>query len=1199
MIDNLLTCSTRRNSDEEDDDGYVPESLASFVHAFDVAFEEAKQNFFETIATPRQSQHNRMDESDCQNTPLPNPANHFTTSAAKRELDIRTEPRAMERPSPYSTSSFAPSDTEECSGHEVVLSIGAFNHTTISPIAAVASPQSVASPARQKLFESPEAHTSSDRTKSIRETSRQSEEKEAPETKGSSSPSRPSARKRRTQFIKARKAIASKRVVAPVVAVKDEPSPGVLSVAKKTSNLSPLLQSRLMKGATARLAKKDERHDEEEGYDEDSISADTKGTSGAGQPMTSNNAETMPTNPVETFRRMPSDEGMASTTNDVETMPTNQIEVLHRTPFDKEVTSTTNDVETMPTIQVESLQRTPFDKEMTSMNGDFLMSDTGDVAMAQVLVLQNTPSQNVTVSSMCDSVTNDASDVAKTKSPALQRTPSDKVTPNATGDSRPSDIVTSEVPALQRTTSDKTMASTVGDSLLRAVATTQSPAMKRTPSDKGMTIAMRDSLSKGLSATQSPVLKRTPPNKVLTIAMGNSLSKGVAATQSPVLKRTSSNKVTASTMDVSLTSYSDSARTQSPAVKRAPTSKVTRPVQTKSREKENHNSTESNKIKKPTLDEKIAAARERARLKNQEKESLLAERIALKSKCSTSGSVRSVDNRHLQRPIPKTAPVSSNTRMVKPRVTIPQSPNFATNAKLGVRKPTPSVSIQTSLAQSTDVLRRVLRSQESTDMHVRRVGLTIPKTPKFATDRRLKQRLINPETPGKMTLAQSNDMHRRGLRTMPAPISKRSNGLTIPKSPKFQMTTKRALPQSAAEKETEIMYYYKSHPFKAAPIMKEIPQKRPTTRMPRPSANVAPLVLRVGNGVPKAVRQSLLAKTQHDEDTQYKFHARPMPDFFRHNTSIPKAASRKPQTKPIPFHLLPCPNSAEKAPAKSEEMTETSFRARPLPKTTYEYRPPPKTPPRVVGDSKAPDLATAKRSLKHDAIIQLSRARAEALSVEKEAMQKIKQREQHEEALKKAELYSHRSVPNHESIKPFELQSTKRHETYVKQLEEKKRQEEEERLKQMKFHARSFHPSPAPTPIQSPRTPTQPEPFNISGMDSVESGKAAARKRLLQIDDDRKSRDQTSPFKARPIPSSTYTSPSSLTSRSSPQVSFRACRTPTRASPSTAEMAQSSYHHDSPSDISDSRDDEIEIEFTEGHTRDSDIGHFFSNLMNT
>jgi hypothetical protein len=492
------------------------------------------------------------------------------------------------------------------------------------------------------------------------------------------------------------------------------------------------------------------------------------------------------------------------------------------------------------------------------------------------------------------------------------------------------------------------------------------------------------------------------------------------------------------------------------------------------------------------------------------------------------------------------------------------------------------------------VLRNNLRSQESVT-HIRRAGLTIPKTPKFATNSRFKPRFITPGArTGIVTLAQSNDVLRKGLRAMTAPVSKRPNGLTIPKSPKFQTISKRALPQSAAEKDAEIMSYYQSNPFKAGPIITELPRGKTKVNLPRPSASAVSSV-RVGRRVPIAARPPPATTKEDTENTQFKFQARPMPDFFRHSTSIIKATSKKPQTYPIPFRLSPCSTSPEKIRFRSEEVNETHFRARPIPKSTYEYQPPPKTPPRVTNDAKAPDLATAKRTVKHDAIVQLSRARAEALSAGKAVLQDARKREQHKEALKKAELVSHRTLLNLENIKPFDLQSTKRHENYIKQREEKKRQDEEERLKQMEFHARSFHPSPAPSPIHSPRTPTQPEPFNISGMDSVEAEQGVAREKLRRKEEEKKSREQISPFKARPVPSSTYTSPSSLASRTSPQVSFRACRTPTRASP-----VQCSYYNDSPSDLSDSRDvndDEIEIEFTESDARDTEIDHFFTNLM--
>lgn len=947
-----------RSDDDEEDDGYVPESLACFVQAFDTALEEAKQNFLEIATTPKvlrqedsPPHHSTiLDDSDLKATPLTNPANNFTASGAKRELQIETNPRSkrnvaeqlVARQVNDSPSGFFPNDrnTGDLS-RGAVLSSGDINDK-LSPIAAVLSPVSVSSPhaARQKLFHSPgsgKLHTP-DRAKSIRETvemvSLQPDSKKtanidtAVATQGetSSSPSRllagTSASKRRTQFIKARKAIATKKAGGRQNVADDRTDQSENGLnSTKTSVPSPA--SRLMKGTTASRAKRQDDAD--------------------------------------------------------------------------------------------------------SMN-----------------------------------------------------------------------------PTVKRSTVGQPMANTMLDSL--SVATHHVPVSKRAVP----------------SSHAGP-------------------------------KQTMNN-----------------------------------------REKENHTSAQSNRTKKLTLDERIAAARERARLRNLEKEALLVARLASKSKISTSMPAQVLEVGRIKRPAPKTAPVNLKTRPEKQKITIPQSPKFATNNKLGVRKPLPSISMEASLAQSTDVLRKGLRSQEPIGARVKRAGLTVPKTPRFATDTRLKQRFYTPASnAGIMTLAQSNDMHRRGLRTMTAPVSKRPNGLTVPKSPKFQTTTKRSLPKSTAEKEAEIMSYYKSHPFKAAPIMKEIPQEKPKAKLrPRQLTNPAPFKLRTDSRCTAAAHHPAVMEKQDDE-VQFKFHARPMPNYSRRATTV---VSQKSLTKPIPFNLSSSPK--ENISDESETVKEARFRAKPIPKTTYEYHPPPKTPPRTTICSKSPDLATAKRSMKHEAVIQISRARAEALSAEKEAMHKARQREQLKEALEKADLLTPRSAAKFENIKPFELQSTQRHENYVKEMEEKKRQEDEERLKQMEFHARSFHPSPVPTPIQSPRNPTQPEPFNVSGMASVEAEKEAARKKLLQKEEERKAKAQISPFKARPVPSTTYVSPSSLASKSLPKVWSAASRTPSHEPPSNNEVAGTS-HDVSPlsSESSNSRDaneDEIEIEFMECHSPEGEIGQFLA-----
>ncbi|GAX11392.1 hypothetical protein FisN_22Lh066 [Fistulifera solaris] len=1191
-LDNLLTCSTRLLNDDDDDDDerYVPESLASFVHAFDAALEEAKQNFFETIASPRPA----IEEEDWNRTPLPNPANQITVSAAKRELQIFTIPRPVDPPSVTTSTPFK---TTHNSMGDVM--------STISPI--VASPQGT--PARQKLFKSPNL---------AGDQAMKQDSSEAIASKGSSSPTwsgMSAASKRRTQFIKARK--ASKRATPEPSKIKEKDETTSLSAMKPSG-----LRSRMMKASRAK--RQEEQREEENSLETkassmDSPRVDTTCNAAVNSDVAQVSATSSLGGGVTMGDSLTSDDDDNILTHEPVTKMTPSAHVTEPT-MDDSVAETA-----MDELRANQMVETPVVAPSGDV-GDTTMVDYSDddsttaspVAEStpthfnsskQTPVLETKPTDFSSTmqtpdaetrptdlnSTMGDSLTLDA--VEPTKSPVATAAPSGTVLDVRVDDSLLSDDVTTtqssaatRTPSEQAESTPKDQASTIG-SITASVLTT-----KRPPSDKAQTSTRVGSSTITNAVTQTPVAKRISPEKVVSGAKGSSPSIA-RMTQAPVAKRSPPRKATASTKVHSTTS--DTSMTQLPVAKRAPSVNVGRSVRVESRDKENRNTTVSNRIKKPTLDEKIAAARERARLRSLEKETLLAEKIASKSKPSKIVSVQPVENERLRRFAMKVAPVSSKTRVAKPRVTIPQSPNFATNIKLGTRKPAPPTFAQVSLAQSTDVLRKNLRSQESVPQ-VRRAGLTIPKTPKFATNTRLKPRFITPGArAGIVTLAQSNDVLRKGLRAMTAPVSKRPNGLTIPKSPKFQTMTKRALPQSAAEKDTEIMNYYQSHPFKAAPIIKELPRGKPKVIPPRnqrrSSVSVAPS-LRAGSRVPIAAHPPHASSKEDSENTQFKFQARPMPDFFRHSTSILKATNKKPQTQPIPFRLSPSLTSPGKTRDRSGEVSETKFRARPLPKSTYEYQPPPKTPPRVTNDAKAPDLATAKRTIKHDAVIQLSRARAEALSAEKVELQEARKREQHTKALKKSEFASHRIIPNIDNIKPFELQSTKRHELYLKQREEKKRREEEERLKHMEFHARSFHPSPAPSPIQSPRTPTQPEPFNISGMGSVEAEKAAAREKLRRKVEERKSKEQKLPFKARPVPSSTYTSPSSLASRTSPQVSFRACRTPTRASP-----AQSSYCNDSPSDLSDSRDvndDEIEIEFTESDARDTEIDHFFTNLMN-
>jgi hypothetical protein len=524
--------------------------------------------------------------------------------------------------------------------------------------------------------------------------------------------------------------------------------------------------------------------------------------------------------------------------------------------------------------------------------------------------------------------------------------------------------------------------------------------------------------------------------------------------------------------------------------------------------------------KKCSVDDRVARAQERARQIQLEKEAALQTTIRKRTKSVTA-----------TRTAAKKVPSISTTARPSGRahVTVPKTPNFATTAKLGAPKIAPAFPV--SMANSTEVLKKGLRGDYS--VSTPQSKFSFPRAPHFATTKRHGEKVMTPGGgDGNATLAQSGGNFLNGLRKsmrMLSPSKKHQhNGLTIPKGPKFQPASKRALPQSMAEKEAEEMEYYKSHPFKAAPIMAKEPPPKPVSKPVNRRLTIPkPFSLRsdVRAGKTPPVSTDNRESEEVKEMKEFKFQARPMPSFSQ-PTKLPEARvkpSAKTVTQPKPFQLSSGSRVTRTSTHAEEEEPKQGFHARPVPKSTYQYQPQAriKSPP-TSPKAHAPTLFTSTRTERRKAAEEASHRRTKALALEREKKLKDRQREKLQEALKKADLLTPR-LKKTTLVEPFQLNSDVRHEKYQKELEEKLQQEEAERLHQMDFHARPLKPSPPPLEkVHCSKSPTQPEPFHMPGMDLFEAHQQEKERKRVEMEEEEK---RLHSFKARPVPKTTYLSP--------------------------------------------------------------------------
>lgn len=359
---------------------------------------------------------------------------------------------------------------------------------------------------------------------------------------------------------------------------------------------------------------------------------------------------------------------------------------------------------------------------------------------------------------------------------------------------------------------------------------------------------------------------------------------------------------------------------------------------------------------------RVGVGTEAKRSAEEERRVRIAEKVRLVGSGTTAAKAPRVAmaTRTVRPPIvPTPANGSKNNR---PKLTTPKPFHF--HGKDPVHPTTRDDSSSVGMTESMhDFMRKGLRHSTPSTSFEKRPKITTPKPFTFVES--LPTVNVTPATTMEekkrsSTLGEKLRDYDKHLRDSgPAIVVNRDEGPTIPMSPKFTPVPIREKPKSTIEREIEIMEYFENHPFKATPILTELPNSG------RGLAGV-PKVTKKKLTVPRPFRLSTEARGFHskvhevpshdepvpiessktrtramsgfkgfnrgsavspgigvDEDECKKqFHARPMPDF--------KAGSKLTPVLPKRFNSLRANTSkAEKAdniPATIEVSKSTSLR---------------------------------------------------------------------------------------------------------------------------------------------------------------------------------------------------------------------------------------------------------------------------------
>ena len=397
-----------------------------------------------------------------------------------------------------------------------------------------------------------------------------------------------------------------------------------------------------------------------------------------------------------------------------------------------------------------------------------------------------------------------------------------------------------------------------------------------------------------------------------------------------------------------------------------------------------------------------------------------------------------------------------------------------------------------------------------------------------------------------VSLAQSTDVLAKGLRSDSSSAQQQqkssSNGktqqrgikLTVPVEPRFHQAHSRPLPKSTEERELEELERIRSHQFKALPmpsssVVEAPPAKTGSTKKRETTKLTAPQPFHFKSDERAAAHTKPIEvppdKEELDlEECKKKFKARPMPRFSESTKSVEnddKMTTKKKITELRPFHFATderaeqqhSPDLPNKRPGEeADEGVAHSFRARALPKSTYVSptfdrpkvsEPPPSTPP----SQKETKPFSLQSPVRHD---EYQKKLAEKRR--QEELDAKRQQEFHARPYKRTSWPLWPTRRKEEENKPrvvspstdVKLKSIERHEAYEEQRQQKLIEEQEELDKLTNFKAKPL-----------PRSTYQ---ATIKVSSRIESQEEIRRRKREEEEERRK---QTT-FKARPLPESTF-----------------------------------------------------------------------------
>lgn len=410
-----------------------------------------------------------------------------------------------------------------------------------------------------------------------------------------------------------------------------------------------------------------------------------------------------------------------------------------------------------------------------------------------------------------------------------------------------------------------------------------------------------------------------------------------------------------------------------------------------------------------------------------------------------------------------------------------------------------------SMAQSLDVLRKGLRHSDPVTTQTHRPSITRPQSPHFHQSHHARPAERVRDV---VSMAQSDDILRKGLRHSEPTSSAPRHSVTRPQSPHFHQSHTRPLPKSTQEMEAELMQEFQQKRFKAVPapvfspdtvgeVVSPATSKKVVMTKPQPFHFESDA--RIGHKPVDYVRKEDVDL----QECQRKFKALPLPQGVAQTPPSP-SASKKP-TQPQPFHLSETkPRQPKVTYTPKEELDllecELKFKALPLPKNM------PKKSGTEISESSSESLLheetpkpfkalplpksiytspsrTQRKGFKDDSHSVTSSSK-EASSVEGAAPVTSPQAVRVRQASAKARHVARKlpveptpaptiAVPK--NLEPFQLECTARHEEFEERRKEQLAKEQEEERKQRSFKAR-----PLPKSMQKNKGEVMPESSQLA-----------------------------------------------------------------------------------------------------------------------